>query len=561
MEKKVLASGTELRNGDFRIEEHLGGGGFGITYRATWIPTVETNYGKKRLTEKTVAIKECFYDEFCRRSDNSNEILITDSQKRKEFDRLRKKLGSEGYISNTFKHPNIVKVIDFFEENNTAYIVMEYVEGVDLKKRIDRKDCSIDEAVRYISQIADALIEVHSKQVLHLDISPSNIMINNNDEAQLIDFGVSLIYDSSFEVVKESSRLLSGKKSGFSPPEQTYETLHHFSPTIDLYALGATLYNALTGKIPPDSVLLSTGAESLALPSSYNPNVSSYLDSFVLQSMEIHISNRFQTAAEFKDALLNGEQYYKNVFHHDNDTKPLPANDKSQLSNNVIKKEPAEDTEQAPFIKKYRSILYILISFFSFVLIGFSIWFFSSNKPDSEWIAQYEHHLSVGDNYFITQNYSSAISEYNQALLLIPADSKNESDYKNNLTSKISDCSQKISEQEQQIERERLERLEQEKQAQTEKEAESLRATERLGTLKKEANSAFQDKNWNKAYTLYVEIKSLDANDYTGYNNFLKIGKDLMAIVGCDNNVKDLLTKAKNLRNTNEVNDLLKRCN
>jgi len=225
---------------------------------------------------------------------------------------------------------------------------------------------------------------------------------------------------------------------------------------------------------------------------------------------------------------------------------------------------------------RIRVILLSLIGIVAVALIGFFIWNNIPEKTEPEWIAQYELHLFTANDNYKTENYRSALSEYNQALQLIPADAKNASELTSALNSKINDCAQKISEQDKKAEKEkndqaerdrqarekqekeRQDQLEKEKQEQAKREAE---VAQKLITLKRDANSAFEAKNWNRAYLLYQEIKNLDPNDYTGYNNFLKIGKEIMAIVGCDGNVKDLLTKAKNLRNTNEVNELLKKCN
>ena len=716
--KKILTPGTQLQNGLYLIEKHLGGGGFGITYLATWIQGTQTKLKFIRTGEKTVVIKEFFYEDFCRRANNSNEILITDEQKRHEFEQLRSKLVSEANILNSFKHPHIVEVYDVFEENNTAYIVMERVAGEDLEDRIIHKTyCSPDDAVRYISQIALALIEVHSKRVLHLDVSPSNILIDKTDNAQLIDFGISLTYDAVTGKVKQTSKLLSGKKSGFSPPEQSLDSLHHFSPPIDLYALGATLYNALTGHKPPDSGSLSTGAEALMLPSSYNPKVSAFLDFFVLKAMNIRINERFQTAAEFYDVLLNGEQQYTNAIRRGNEYyasgnyhdalthfeaafQLINTNDALNAKINRCRLKITEEEEiekdrqkiqtllantaawfdikeyeqalsgyqqlltfkpgdsditekiricqeqinyrhaikkgDAHFknenfryaIKSYQQALQfiendaycieqikickanldetiklptgengpvtqgdkpksdssdnrlrvILLSIFSIVAVALIVFFIRNNIPEKtepEWIAQYERLLSTANDIYKTENYRLALSEYNQALQLIPPDAKNASRLTSDLNAKINDCEQKISEQEKKAEKEKndlaererqeRERQEKERQDKLEKEKEQAKreaeAAQKLKTLKRDANIAFDAKNWSRAYTLYQEIKSLDPDDYTGYNNFLKTGKELMAIVGCDGNVKDLLTKARNLRNTGEVNDLLKKCN
>ena len=156
---------------------------------------------------------------------------------------------------------------------------------------------------------------------------------------------------------------------------------------------------------------------------------------------------------------------------------------------------------------------------------------FNSN---SAWVEKYERHLSAANGHYNNKNYQSAIDEYNEAIRQIPSDASNASDLKNSINSKIRDCTQKINDAN----------------------------IEKLRITKRDANSAFEQKNWERAYTLYQEVKRLDPNDYTGYNNFLKLAKDMIAIIGgCDNNIKTHLNRAKNLRNTTEVNDLLKKCN
>ncbi|MDR3217990.1 MAG: protein kinase [Dysgonamonadaceae bacterium] len=307
----ALLPGTILQQGKYRIDAHLGGGGFGITYRATWISYVTTNLGLKKSGEQRVAIKEFFYKEFCYRKDATTTISFTNTDKSEDFARLRKKLISEAHILNSLEHPHIVRVIDVFEENNTAYIVMDYIDGINLE---DKGKCSVEDSVKYISQIASALELVHQKKILHLDITPSNILIDNStDKALLIDFGISLSYDETGNV-KQTSKLLSGRKEGFSPPEQSHiNSLKIFSPTIDTYALGASLYFSLTGMVPPDSGSISAGFAGLAFPSDIDNNISAFLDFLVLKAMNIKSIDRFQDAHSFKNALMAGEADYTNA--------------------------------------------------------------------------------------------------------------------------------------------------------------------------------------------------------------------------------------------------------
>ena len=160
---------------------------------------------------------------------------------------FKDKLKKERKIISRLSHPNIVGILDIFEENNTAYLVMEYIEGESLKDKIMRLG-KLDEhtTMKYANQICSALTKIHSKRTLHLDIKPSNILIDEDDNVQIIDFGISKQYD---EKAQETSNTPIGVSTGYSPIEQ-YGTLKSFSPPTDIYALGATLYTMLTGQTP-----------------------------------------------------------------------------------------------------------------------------------------------------------------------------------------------------------------------------------------------------------------------------------------------------------------------
>ena len=258
MLKKHLHQGATLQGGKYRIEKTLGQGGFGITYLA-----------EQSQLNKKVAIKEFFIHDLCFRDDTESVRTLTQTDM---VDRYRKKFFKEARMIAGFNHPGIVRVTDIFEENNTVYYVMDYLEGESLAEIIAKNGpLSESTALRYIKKVADALDYIHQSNVNHLDIKPANIMIRReDDEPVIIDFGVSKQYD---EQKDQATTTPPGVSNGYSPLEQ-YEAggVSTFSPQSDIYALGATLYKLLTGQTPPKaSSMLNEGLPPL--PSHISPQV------------------------------------------------------------------------------------------------------------------------------------------------------------------------------------------------------------------------------------------------------------------------------------------------
>ena len=158
-----------LQGGKYRIIRFISSGGFGCTYEAELV-----------LLHKRVAIKEFFVKDFCNRDENISYVTVATQSKVKLIERLKNKFIEEASALFSMQHSNIVRVTDVFEENGTAYYVMDYIDGKSLQEIVKEKG-ALDEdmAVYYISQIADALKYVHSLNRLHLDIKPGNIMVNN----------------------------------------------------------------------------------------------------------------------------------------------------------------------------------------------------------------------------------------------------------------------------------------------------------------------------------------------------------------------------------------------
>ncbi len=284
-----MPAGTRLQGGKYEIVRFISSGGFGCTYEA-----------KHAMLNKSVAIKEFFVKDFCNRDSTTNSIYIASESKVSLIEKLRGKFVAEAQALFDMHHQNIVRVTDIFEENNTAYYVMDFISGPSLAGLIGERGALPEkEAVGYIRQVADALKYVHSLNRLHLDIKPQNIMINSSGDAILIDFGVSKQYD---EVSGENTSTLVGSTPGYAPIEQNGASLTIFSPASDIYALGATLYKALTGVTPPPASLIASGESLERLPETFSAPVRRAVEA----AMQIPRNKRPQNIDEFL-ALLDGD--------------------------------------------------------------------------------------------------------------------------------------------------------------------------------------------------------------------------------------------------------------
>lgn len=231
---------------EYCIEKVLGQGSFGITYLAK----IKLSGALGNLqTNATVAVKEFFMREL---NERSGTTVLTGSNS-DLYSNYRKDFIREANNLSKLNHPHIVKVLESFEENNTAYFSMEYIDGCNLNDYIQSNGCLSEcEALENLSQIIDALSCMHDNKMLHLDLKPLNIMRRTNGDLVLIDFGLSKQFNSYGE--PESSTRIGRGTLGYAPLEQTnYKKGDGFAPTLDIYALGGTLYKMLTGTTPPDA--------------------------------------------------------------------------------------------------------------------------------------------------------------------------------------------------------------------------------------------------------------------------------------------------------------------
>lgn len=294
-----LPKGHLLQNGKYRLTNVVGQGGFGITYQGVWFTEVKGSLGTIR-TEVPVCVKEYFFKDYCYRDQATGAVLVHSETGKKLFDKFKEKLIKEAKILSEVHHPYIVNVLEVFEEHNTAYIAMEYIAGHSLKYKMEKEGILPESVVlKYIQQIGTALQFVHAKSILHLDIKPSNILIDSQDNARLIDFGVSKRYDMDQQ---ETSTTMLTLSKGFASIEQYDDQgTSVFSPCPDIYSLGATMYNLLTGKIPTESILRAT--RPLMPPSQLNPQLSARTAAVIMKAMEIIPANRYQCVEEMMEAL------------------------------------------------------------------------------------------------------------------------------------------------------------------------------------------------------------------------------------------------------------------
>lgn len=265
MAHKPLPSGTLLAN-RYRIERLIKAGGFAAVYVAVDL--------RQRLR---CAVKETFDPT----AENGEQFRL------------------EADILAGVRHPNLPGVWDYFQHNGGLYLVMEYIEGDDLESRLDQEGSLSEELVTdWMMQLCEALTSLHQHQppIIHRDIKPANVKITPEGQAFLVDFGIAKLYRAGNNT-QVAARAVT---DGFSPLEQYGQG--STDPRSDIYAVGATMYNLLTGVIPPDAPS-RVAEETMAIPSQYQPDMSPMMEKIVLKALHLRPSDRFQSAEEMRRAL------------------------------------------------------------------------------------------------------------------------------------------------------------------------------------------------------------------------------------------------------------------
>lgn len=284
-----LRMGTRLNN-RYLIQGVLGEGGFGITY-----------VGMDEVLCQKVAVKEFFpRGAITRNNQQTNEVVSVYGTKAANFHQGEEKFLQEARTFAQFNNvAGVVRVQDFFRENGTAYIVMEYLEGITLKQYLQTYGpISVEEMQNIFAPILEALDKIHQNGVIHRDISPDNIMCLPEGEAKLMDFGAARDYTDYSE--EGLSVIL---KMGFAPIEQ-YDSHGKQGPWTDIYALGATMYQCLTGRKPDDATKRSL-EDTLVSPSMLGVRIAPPVEYAIMRALQIRPADRYRNLGEFCEDLYS----------------------------------------------------------------------------------------------------------------------------------------------------------------------------------------------------------------------------------------------------------------
>ncbi len=286
-----LCPGTILQ-GRYILGEAVGAGGFGIVYKA-WDSKLET----------VIAVKEFFVSRMMTRAEGEKKIIVS-KKSQVEFEYRKERFLAEARNMAKFgTHRSIPNVFEYFEENGTAYIVMELLQGSALNSYLGEKNgiLDIDFAIMIANEVGNALKSLHEHKIIHRDVAPDNIFIcsGRDIKIKLMDLGAAKLADSTDDVI---DIIL---KPGYSPTEQ-YDNTKNIGPWSDIYALGATLYAMLTG-IKPDESTNRKINDEVVPPNVINPQISENLNNTIMKAMAVEKHMRFKTVDEFLSAL-NGEK-------------------------------------------------------------------------------------------------------------------------------------------------------------------------------------------------------------------------------------------------------------
>ena len=327
-----LSSGITLKGSayTYRIERTLGSGTFGITYLATILSGAGALDGKVH-----VCIKEFFMHDVNGREGSA----VTASTKNGLWNDYRKKFEREARRLAAIKHPGVVQVLEAFNQNNTSYYSMEYLGGGSLDGYIKKKGHLTEpEALRLFKHVTDAMSYLHAQHMLHLDLKPGNIMMKDDGTTAIIDFGLAKQFDSNGN--PESSSTIGAGTPGYAPIEQAHyngENRTAFPATMDVYALGATLFKMLTGQRPPEaSQVLNDGLPTNEL---HRYGVSQRTVSAIEHAMEPMVARRTPTVAALANELTQPYQPTQPV-------QPEEPEDEATIFDPIVEPEqPAEPTQ------------------------------------------------------------------------------------------------------------------------------------------------------------------------------------------------------------------------
>ncbi|MBR5640272.1 MAG: protein kinase [Muribaculaceae bacterium] len=281
-----LPSGTILCGGKYIIDSVIGAGGFGITYA-----------GHHSDLNKKVAIKEFFLSGHNVRNTSNNHVSLQGIEVA-DFNHYRQRFIDEGRTLAKLHNEAVVKVLDIFDENGTSYMVMSFVEGITLQRMVENNGpMDYEMAVNYIVQVCEALTYIHSKHILHRDVTPDNIIVTPMQKIVLIDFGSARNF-----VENKTQRHTTVLKRGFAPIEQ-YSSISRKGAFTDMYSVGAVFYYLLTGQCPLDAT--ERTIEPMKEPIELNPAIPEQINSIIMKAIEMNSAARYQTAQELINDIFS----------------------------------------------------------------------------------------------------------------------------------------------------------------------------------------------------------------------------------------------------------------
>ncbi len=314
-----------ILNKKYVIARSIGEGGFGITYLAYDL-----------VFERPVAVKEFYPSGYVSRAPRTNDVILNLRENATQFNHgLRRFIDEAKNLSSINKLDGIVSVLDFFPANSTAYLVMEYLDGISLKRYIQKKGkLDTDTALTILHPVISSLGAVHEVGLIHRDISPDNILITRNSEVKLIDFGAS---KNSIEDNKSVSIVL---KQGFAPEEQ-YRTHGVQGPWSDIYALAVTIYFCITGQLPPESIQ-RLYEDTLTPPSRLGSDIKPKQEKALLKALAVLAKDRYKNMRDFE----------KDIYGYPSRTANTEQKPTVQTPPRVIPPTPSSEAEYKPHTVK-----------------------------------------------------------------------------------------------------------------------------------------------------------------------------------------------------------------
>ena len=396
----ALNEGSVLA-GQYIIEKVLGQGGFGITYQA-----------KDHKSGGKVAVKEYFPDSLVTR--NRTTVIPFTGERGEGYQYGKECFLKEAETLGRFiGNENIVRIHSYFEENGTAYFVMDFVDGTSFDDYIrdHRGKLSFDETARILIPVMDALNAVHAKGIIHRDVTPDNIYLTRDGTVKLLDFGAA-----RYSIGEKSRSLDVVLKHGFAPKEQ-YTRHGKQGPFTDIYALGATFYFALTGKRPPDSID-RIDEDNLVLPSVLGVTISKEAENAILKALAVQPSDRYQSMADFKRDMLalEGKKDQITQTEENANVELVPENNQqgsdsssdpkvlTENTDGLSNKEPAKDQLSASNNKA----IFIVLGVVAVTILGAVIYYLNNSYSN----AAYDYSSDISSRVTDSFEESGASSSY-----------------------------------------------------------------------------------------------------------------------------------------------------